>query len=188
MFKSLPNALTLLRIGLVPVIYLCYLNPGFYGDWAAVAVFTLAGASDFLDGYLARRYNLQSKLGRMLDPIADKLMVCTALILLVADGSIYGWHLIAAIIILCRELMVSGLREFLMESRVALPVTALAKYKTVIQMVAMGFLLSVPSGTAVLAKAWEIGLVLFWASALLTLWTGLGYLSTSLSHINKDAE
>lgn len=186
MFKSVPNFLTLFRIILIPALYACYLNPGFYGDWAAVTIFTVAGVSDFFDGYLARKYNLQSRLGRMLDPIADKLMVGTALILLAADQSIYGWHLVAAIIILCRELLVSGLREFLMEIRVALPVTNLAKYKTVIQMVAIGFLLSIPSGISALTYAWEIGLILLWIAALLTVWTGFGYLRTSLDHVQTD--
>lgn len=191
MIYSIPNLITLFRIGLIPALYICYwvphFIPGSYGDWAAVTIFTIAGISDFFDGYLARRLDQQSSLGRMLDPIADKLMVGTALLILVADQSISGLHVIAAIIILCRELLVSGLREFLMESRVALPVTNMAKYKTVIQMVAIGFLLSIPSGTDVLFYAWEIGLALLWIAALMTLWTGYAYLQTSIHHLTDEA-
>ncbi len=186
MLKSLPNMLTLLRIALIPALYICFAFPSTFANWAAVVIFTVAGISDFFDGYLARRLDLQSRLGRMLDPIADKLMVGTALILLVSNDTIYGFHDIAAIVILCRELLVSGLREFLMESQVSLPVSNLAKYKTVIQMIAIGFLLSVPAGQSVLAMSWEIGLVLLWIAALLTLWTGYSYLRTSLGHIDDE--
>jgi len=186
MANSIPNMITLFRIALIPALYLCHWVPGNFGDWAAVTIFTIAGISDFFDGYLARRLNQQSTLGRMLDPIADKLMVGTALLILVADQSIAGIHVVAAIIILCRELLVSGLREFLMESRVARPDTGLAKLKTVIQMVAIGFLLSVPAGIGVLALAWEIGLALLWIAALMTLWTGYAYLQISINHVTDD--
>jgi len=186
MLKSLPNMITLLRIALIPALYVCMMYPSTFANWTAVVIFSVAGISDFFDGYLARLLNVQSRLGRMLDPIADKLMVGTALILLVGNDAIYGIHDVAAIIILCRELLVSGLREFLMESQVGLPVSNLAKYKTVIQMVAIGFLLSIPAGLSVLPIAWEIGLGLLWIAALLTLWTGYSYLRTSLGHISEE--
>lgn len=188
MYRSLPNIITLLRILLIPAICLCFIIPSPLGDWAAVGIFTLAGLSDFVDGWLARRLNVQSDFGRMLDPIADKLMVATAILMLVSDQAIAGIHLAAAIIILCREILVSGLREFLMEARVSLPVSNLAKYKTTIQMVAIGFLLSVPAGTEVLAYAWEVGLGLLWIAALLTLYTGFDYLRTSLKHTSWSGD
>ncbi len=179
---SIPNYITFLRILLIPILYVSIYIPGAIGDWLSLGIYTVACLSDFLDGYLARRLNVQSNLGRMLDPIADKLMIATVLILLVSEGIIGTWCLPAAAIILCRELLVSGLREFLMETYVQLPVSNLAKYKTTIQMLSLGFLLAAPTGDDVLPFNTEIGLTLLWLAAILTMVTGYSYLKTSLEH------
>ena len=128
--------------------------------------------TDFLDGYLARAWEQQSSLGRMLDPIADKLLVSSCLLMLAAEDTIHGWSLLAAVIILCREILVSGLREYLAELRVGVPVTRLAKWKTIGQMVAIGFLIAGPAGDRVIPDVTQIGIVLLWLSAILTLYTG----------------
>ncbi len=179
----IPNLLTLLRIGLIPLLYAAFYIPGAVGDWLCLAIYSVAAISDFLDGWLARRLKVQSNFGRMLDPIADKLMIATVLMLLVHEGIISTWHLPAAVIILCREILVSGLREFLMETRAHLPVSTLAKYKALIQMLALGFLLAAPTGDMVLPFNTQIGLSLLWLAALLTVITGYSYLKTSLKHV-----
>ena len=153
----------------------------------ALAIFIAAGISDFLDGYFARMWGQQSLLGRMLDPIADKLLVASCLLMLAAEGTIHGWSLWAAVVILCREILVSGLREYLAELRVSVPVTRLAKWKTTLQLVAVGLpdcrrgrrALIVPVVT-------QIGIVLLWLSALLTLYTGWDYLQAGLRHLTEE--
>ena len=125
---NLPNLLTYGRMVAVPAVAGCLFAPDdFRMRWLALAIFTVAGITDFFDGYLARAWNQQSSLGRMLDPIADKLLVAASLLMLVADGSVTSWSIWAAIVILCREILVSGLREFLAELRVSVPVTKVAK-------------------------------------------------------------
>ncbi len=178
----MPNYLTLFRIAMILALYVCFQVPGHFGDWLTFGVFAVAATTDFFDGWLARRLDVQSGFGRMLDPIADKLMVAASLLLLVAGDIIQDLHVIAALIILCREILVSGLREFLMELRVRLPVSVLAKYKTVIQILAIGFLLSHEGGAAVLADAHFIGLTLLWIAAALTLLTGYDYVRQGFSH------
>ena len=180
--QHLPNILTLLRILMIPGVYLAFFAPGLLGDILALLVFSIAGFTDFFDGWLARKLNVQSGFGRMLDPIADKLMVATCLLLLVGYDIITDYHLIAALIILCREILVSGLREYLMELHVALPVSTLAKYKTAIQMVAIGFLLVDETGRLVIYYAPEIGLGLLWLAAGLTLITGYDYVRQGIKH------
>ena len=151
---SLPNILTYARIAAIPVVVGCIyaqsiLDYPLWLRWVAVAVFIAAGVTDYLDGYYARIWNQQSAFGRMLDPIADKLLVASCLLMLAADGIIHGWSLWAAIVILCREILVSGLREYLAALRVSVPVTKLAKWKTTIQLVAIGFLLAGEAGDMV---------------------------------------
>ena len=185
---ALPNILTYARIAAVPVVVaLLYwqsiLEGGLWLRWVALAIFIAAGVTDILDGYLARSWGQQSSLGRMLDPIADKLLVASCLLMLAAESSIHGWSLLAAIIILCREILVSGLREYLAELRVGLPVTRLAKWKTIGQMVAVGFLIAGEAGEKVLPPTIEIGITLFWLSALLTLYTGWDYLRAGLRYM-----
>ena len=183
---SLPNILTYARIAMVPVVVGCVVYEGDWARWLALAVFIVAGITDFFDGYLARAWAQQSNLGRMLDPIADKLLVAAVLLALTREGTIAGYSLWAALVILCREILVSGLREFLAELRVSLPVTQLAKWKTVTQLVAVGFLVAGPAGDRVLPVTSLIGLFLLWAAAILTLYTGWDYFRAALRHLVDD--
>ena len=181
---NLPNILTYGRVVAVPVLAGCLMSSdAFWVRWLALAIFILAGISDFFDGYLARAWQQQSSLGRMLDPIADKLLVAASLLVLVNDRTIAGWSLWAAIVILCREILVSGLREFLAELNVSVPVTKVAKYKTTLQLVAVGFLIAGPAGEVVLPGTLVIGVTLLWVSALLTLYTGWDYLKSGIKHV-----
>ncbi len=185
---ALPNILTYARIVAVPVVVgLMYWQSiaggGLWLRWVALAVFTAAGVTDFFDGYLARMWGQQSSLGRMLDPIADKLLVSSCLLMLAAEESIRGWSLFAAVIILCREILVSGLREYLAELQVSVPVTRLAKWKTIGQMVAVGFLIAGEAGDKVVPGITQVGIVLIWASAILTLYTGWDYFRAGLRYV-----
>ena len=146
-----------------------------------------AAITDFFDGYLARAWEQQSALGRMLDPIADKLLVSAVLMILVADGTIKSWSIWAAIVILCREILVSGLREFLAELKVSVPVSKVAKWKTTMQMIALGFLIAgPPAGEVVLPGTVRIGLGLLWISAILTLYTGWDYMKAGIKHVVEE--
>ena len=178
---SLPNVLTYLRILAVPAIVLCLLLiKGDAGRWWALAVYIAACITDWLDGYLARVWHQQSTLGRMLDPIADKLLVGATLLMLTHDNTIDGVQVWAAVIILCREILVSGLREFLAELNVKVHVTQLAKWKTTMQMIALGVLLAGPAGDEIVPGVTWTGLVMLWMAALLTLWTGYDYLKAAI--------
>jgi cardiolipin synthase (CMP-forming) len=188
---SLPNILTYARIAAVPLVVGCMYWTGILGGglwlrWLALAIFIAAGITDFLDGYFARIWGQQSRLGSMLDPIADKLLVASCLLMLAADGTIKGWSVLAAIVILCREILVSGLREFLAELRVSVPVTQLAKYKTTLQLVAIGFLIAGEAGEKVLPPTVDIGLALLWLSAIFTLYTGWDYFRAAGRHLIED--
>ena len=180
---SLPNVLTYGRIVAVPAMVACFdVLSGDAAQLAACAIFIAAGITDFFDGYLARAWEQQSTLGRMLDPIADKLLVGVALMVLVANRTIESWSVWAAIIILSREILVSGLREFLAELKVSIPVTWLAKWKTAVQMIAIGFLLAGPALDKHVPGTLLAGLGLLWIAALLTLYTGYDYLKASVRH------
>jgi cardiolipin synthase len=194
---AIPNLLTYSRIVAVPLVVACMywqaiLFGGMWLRWVALAIFIAAGITDILDGYLARSLGQQSSFGRMLDPIADKLLVASCLLMLAADETIKGWSLWAAIVILCREILVSGLREYLAELRVSVPVTRLAKWKTTVQLVAIGFLLAGKAGDEVIAAVTgnEItpvvtytGLSLLWISAIVTLYTGYDYFRAGVRHL-----
>jgi CDP-diacylglycerol--glycerol-3-phosphate 3-phosphatidyltransferase len=185
---ALPNILTYARIAAVPVVVaLMYwqsiLEGGLWLRWVALGIFIAAGVTDILDGYFARIWGQQSSLGRMLDPIADKLLVSSCLLMLAAETTIRGWALLAAVIILCREILVSGLREYLAELRVSVPVTKLAKWKTIGQMVAIGFLIAGEAGDKVLPATTEIGITLLWLSAVLTLYTGWDYMRAGVRYM-----
>jgi CDP-diacylglycerol--glycerol-3-phosphate 3-phosphatidyltransferase/cardiolipin synthase len=181
---NLPNFLTYGRVAAVPVVVAFLFWPAVaWARWTALAIFSAAAITDFFDGYLARAWSQQSSLGRMLDPIADKLLVAAVLLVLSADRTIEGTSLWAAIVILCREILVSGLREYLAELRVPVPVTAVAKWKTAAQLVALGFLIVGPAGEAVLPGSVVIGIVLLWIAAILTLYTGWDYMKASYDHV-----
>ena len=190
---NLPNMLTYGRILAVPLVVLCFflegrLQSSDFARWSALLIFMLASVTDYLDGYLARAWQQTSNIGRMLDPIADKLLVATCLLLLAADTdrTIAGWSLWAAIIILCREILVSGLREYLAALKVSVPVTQLAKWKTAIQMVAIGFLLLGPAGNKIVPYWTEVGIALLWVSAIVTLYTGYDYFRAGVKHIMEE--
>ncbi len=186
---NVPNLLTYGRIAAVPMVVACFALPGMptaTSRWVALGIFVVAAITDFFDGYLARAWHQQSALGRMLDPIADKLLVASLLLVLVDARTIDGLAVIAAVIILCREILVSGLREFLAELRVSVPVTQLAKWKTTTQLVAVGFLVVGPAGDRILPNTTAIGIALLWISALLTLYTGWDYFRAGIGHLIED--
>ncbi len=208
---ALPNLLTYGRIAAVPAVVAAMywqevLQGGLWLRWVALAIFVTAAITDILDGYVARAWGQQSRFGRMLDPIADKLLVSSCLLMLAADSTIRGPSLWAAIVILCREILVSGLREYLAELRVSVPVTRLAKWKTTLQLVAVGFLLAGKAGDqvwfigpltemttgplaalvghqVVAGAVTHVGLTLLWLSALLTLYTGWDYFRAGVRHL-----
>ena len=190
MLKKIPNILTIGRIIIVPFFVLAFYLPGFYGDLTACVLFVIASFTDFLDGMLAIMMGEESKLGELLDPIADKIIVATALILLVMDGTIKHYEVIAAIIILTREILISGLREFLAKGQIKLPVSNLAKLKTFLQMVSISLLLTGETGNKILNfqdyNAQIIGIILLWLSAFLTLFTGYEYLRKGIDHAMSE--
>jgi cardiolipin synthase len=188
---ALPNLLTYGRIAAVPAVAICLYLVSIFGfglwlRWVALIIFIAAGLTDLADGWAARAYGSQSSLGRMLDPIADKLLVGGTLLLLAFDDTIRGWTLWAAFIILCREILVSGLREYLAELQVSVPVTRMAKWKTVLQLVAVGFLVAGPAGDQLVPLTTYTGIALLWIAALLTLYTGYDYFRAGARHLVDD--
>ena len=188
---QIPNILTIGRIIIVPIFVLTFFIPGFFGDLIPFFLFVLASFTDYLDGLLARLFKEESKLGELLDPIADKILVAAALILLVMNGTIKNYEVIAAIIILTREILISGLREFLAKGSITMQVTSLSKLKTFIQMISKAILLTGESGNKVINfqdyNAQTIGIILLWFSAFLTLYTGYDYFRRGIDHaINED--
>ena len=186
MLSSLPNLLTLSRIFAVPLLVLLMWGPGWLAWSLAFVLFCIAGATDYLDGYLARARGTVSRLGIFLDPIADKIMVAATIVMLVHSGIIHGLAVVPALVILLREITVSGLREFLAGLQVSLPVSALAKWKTAFQMIALGALIlagAVPQ-IAPWLPAYGVGLICLWLAAALTLITGYDYLRVGLKHMD----
>jgi CDP-diacylglycerol--glycerol-3-phosphate 3-phosphatidyltransferase/cardiolipin synthase len=188
---KIPNILTIGRIIIVPIFVFSFYLPGFYGDIIPFALFITASFTDFLDGLLARMFKEESKLGELLDPIADKIIVAAALILLVMNGTIKNFEVIAAIIILTREILISGLREFLAKGQIKLPVSNLAKLKTFLQMFSIAILLTGETGKKLINfqnyDAQTIGIIFLWFSAFLTLYTGYEYLRKGIDHaISQD--
>lgn len=184
--KNIPNYLTYLRIMAIPALVVVFYLPGKWGCIFSAGIFLVAGITDWLDGYLARAFSAQSNIGKFLDPIADKLLVVTALMLLTGEQRVdYAAGqamMIPAIAIVCREILVSGLREFLAEIRVSVPVSNLAKWKTAAQMVAIFLLLLGPGGPHWLHSG-ILGNILLLLAAILTLVTGYAYLKTGWRHM-----
>ena len=189
---KIPNILTIGRIIIVPFFVISFFLPGFYGEIIPFLLFVLASFTDFLDGLLARLYKEESKLGELLDPIADKIIVSTALILLVMNETIQNYEVIAAIIILTREILISGLREFLADVRIKIPVSGLAKSKTFIQMFSIAILLTGETGNKIINfedyNAQTVGIILLWLSAFLTLYTGYDYVRKGIEHVISEDE
>jgi phosphatidylglycerophosphate synthase len=197
---ALPNALTVLRVLLVPVFAVAFVLPGDGWRLFAFGIFVIAAVSDWLDGFAARKLKAGSDFGRMLDPIADKVLVAVALMMLVAEGDVRQFNLgnseglrsllrlVPALIILAREILVSGLREFLAGTKVSVPVTAIAKFKTAIQMVAIGAMILTPladkfaPGVPSLTYAF-IAYAMLWVAAALTVYTGVVYFRTGMAHL-----
>jgi CDP-diacylglycerol--glycerol-3-phosphate 3-phosphatidyltransferase len=180
---NLANLLTYGRLVAVPaVVGLLFWPEDHWSRWVALAIFAIAAITDYLDGYVARAFAQHSALGRMLDPIADKLLVAACLLMLVSDSTIHGWDLWAALVILCREILVSGLR-FLAELKVGVPVSRVAKWKTTFQLLSLGFLIAGPAGETVLPNTILIGSGLLWIAAILTIYTGWDYFRTGLRHL-----
>jgi cardiolipin synthase len=194
---GLPNALTILRIALVPVFAIAFVLPGTPARLVAFFVFCIAGLSDALDGLAARKLNAASSLGRMLDPIADKILVGVALMMLVAEGSVNEFNLtmglgsllklVPALIILTREILVSGLREFLAGADVSVPVSFLAKIKTTLQMIAIGAMILGPIADRLVPGALALAYILLWVAAALTVYTGAAYLQAGVAHTRERA-
>lgn len=182
---NLPNSLTYLRILLVPAMIGCYFIDGLKASIIALAIFSSASITDILDGHFARKQKSISSFGQMLDPIADKLLVVTTILLLVAWETIADWSLFAAMIIVCREILVSGLREHLAKLKISMPVSVFTKLKTLTQILSLGFLIGSPIGPYLYIPSERIGLVLLWAAAILTIWTGFDYFKNSIRYFSK---
>lgn len=185
MTANVPNALTITRIAAVPLLIAVFYLPAPVANWVALALFVAASLTDLMDGWLARRWAQQSEFGKVLDPVADKLLVAAALFMLAAFGRLSIPSIVAAIAILGREILVSGLREFL-AGRARLPVTALAKWKTALQMTAVGFLLVGPAAPWGV-PAQHIGEIGLWIAAVLTLVTGWDYVRRGLDLMARDS-
>jgi len=189
---SLPNLLTLSRIFAIPLLVALLWWPHWQtGYLIAFVLYCLMGITDYFDGYLARAQGAVSRLGQFLDPIADKIMVAAVILVLTAKGMIHGIHVIAALVILLREIAVSGLREFLAGLRVSVPVSQLAKWKTTFQLVALGSLIlmgGAPDFAIPFTMGWinptSVGITTLWAAAALTLVTGWDYLRVGLKHMD----
>ena len=193
MILKIPNILTIGRIIIVPIFVFTFFIPGLFGDLIPFFLFVLASFTDYLDGLLARLFKEESKLGELLDPIADKILVAAALILLVMNGTIKNYEVIAAIIILTREILISGLREFLAKGKITMQVTSLSKLKTFIQMTAIAILLTGETGNKIFNfqdyNAQTVGIILLWLSSFLTLYTGYDYIRKGIDHaINEDTK
>ena len=188
---KIPNILTIGRIIIVPMFVLSFFIPGVFGDLVPFFLFVIASFTDYLDGLLARLYKEESKLGELLDPIADKILVAAALVLLIMNGIIKNYEVIAAIVILTREILISGLREFLAKrSEDTVPVTSMSKFKTFIQMFSIALLLTGETGNKIINfqdyNAQTIGIILLWVAAFLTLYTGYIYFKKGIDSAIKE--
>ena len=178
---NLSNILTLIRIAVIPIIVLCiYLKSPIFG-WIAFVLFCLASITDYFDGYIARIRNEVTNFGTFLDPIADKLLVAAVILILTSKGIISDWQTIPALIILLREITVSGLREYLAGIKVSIPVSRIAKLKTLLQLFALAFLI-LSESIINLSLILYLGNIFLWVSGLLTLYTGYDYIKGSIKH------
>ncbi len=181
MIKNIPNILTLARLALLPPMIVLFFLPLEWAAWICLGLYVVGAVTDFLDGWIARRFNMTSEFGAMMDPISDKIFVVTIMLMLIAVGRIEGLMVLSVVIIIIREFTVSGLREYLGPKGITLPVTNLAKWKTALQMGALGFLIIGPY----LFWAYILGSAALIGAALLTLITGWIYLKAGLDHIRQ---
>lgn len=186
MGDHLPNLLTLARIGLVPAFVAAFWLPMPMGRWVAFVVFIIAAITDYADGWIARRRQAESRLGQMLDPIADKLLISSALMMLVYMDDIRGFVIIPALIILAREILVSGMREFLATIAVQVPVSSVSKFKTAVQVLALAVLILAPAVEHVWGGVHQAGIVALWGAAVLTIYTGFSYVQANLAHVSGE--
>tara|TARA_B100000161_G_C33304071_1_gene304196 strand:+ start:58 stop:600 length:543 start_codon:yes stop_codon:yes gene_type:complete len=178
---NLSNVLTLIRVAVIPIIVICiYLKSPFFG-WTAFVLFCLASITDYFDGYLARLRNEVTNFGTFLDPIADKLLVASVILILTSKGIIANWETIPALIILLREITVSGLREYLAGIKISIPVSRIAKLKTLLQLFALAFLI-LSEGIYNISFIIFIGKLFLWIAGLLTLYTAYDYIKASIKH------
>lgn len=185
--KNLPNIITLSRLASLPVLLILMFVPYSWAAWTALTLYTLGCITDWLDGYLARRMNIESSFGKFLDPIADKIFIVTVILCLVATGKLDGWMIVPPLLIITREFLISGLREFLGPKNVTVPVSKLAKYKTGFQMTSLGFLIVGAFGDPVLAWTFlttiNWGHILITIAAILTVYTGWDYIKAGWRHL-----
>lgn len=186
MGDHLPNLLTLTRIGLVPVFVAAFWLDMPAGRWVAFFVFIVAAITDYADGWIARKHNTESRLGAMLDPIADKLLIAAALMMLVYMDDIRGFVIIPALVILFREILVSGMREFLATIQVQVPVSSISKLKTTVQVIALAVLIVAPAIEHVWGGLHRIGIIALWGAAVLTMYTGFAYVQANVSHVSGE--
>jgi cardiolipin synthase len=181
--RNLPNIMTATRLLTLPLLVLLMMIDTAWAAWSALALYTLGCITDWLDGYVARKYHLESSFGKFLDPIADKIFVMAVLVTLIANGHVTGWWIVPVLLILAREFLISGLREFLGPKNIQVPVTRLAKWKTGFQMTSLGFLIMDDYGTPVFPITIETGHVLLLVSAALTVITGWSYVREGIKHL-----
>jgi cardiolipin synthase len=186
MGDHLPNLLTLTRIVLVPAFVAAFWIEMPAGRWVAFFVFLIAAITDYADGWIARKRQAESRLGQMLDPIADKLLISSALFMLVYMDDIRGWVIVPALIILAREILVSGMREFLATIAVTVPVSSISKLKTAVQVVAIAMLIVAPAIEHVWGGLHRAGILALWGAAVLTIYTGFSYVQANLSHVSGE--
>lgn len=180
---TLPNILTLGRIALLPVLVALFMLPSTWAAWAALIVYAIAAITDYFDGYLARTNNQITAIGKFLDPIADKIFVGCLLLLIAMEHRLPDLWIIPALVIMAREILISGLREYLGPYNIQVPVSRLAKWKTALQMVALGFLIIGPYGDVIVPNCLLIGQILLTLAAILTVWTGWNYLRIGVNHM-----
>ncbi|MBL9098328.1 MAG: CDP-diacylglycerol--glycerol-3-phosphate 3-phosphatidyltransferase [Alphaproteobacteria bacterium] len=187
MGDHLPNLLTFARIALTPVFVAAFWWPAEMGGrWVVLALFLIAAITDYADGWIARRRNMESRLGAMLDPIADKLLIASALVMLVYKDDIRGFVIIPALVILAREILVSGMREFLATIAIQVPVSSISKFKTVVQVIAIAMLIVAPAIEHVWGWLHQAGIVALWGAAVLTLYTGFSYVQANVAHVSGE--
>ena len=180
---TLPNLLTMGRIALLPVIVFLFMIPETWAAWTCLALYSVAAITDFFDGYFARAYNQITPIGKFLDPISDKIFVGCLLLMLAAEDRLPGIWIVPALIIMGREILISGLREYLGPFNVQIPVSNLAKWKTTIQMIALGFLIIGNYGDVLVPHTLLIGQIGLAFAAILTVWTGWNYMAIGIRHM-----